>query len=194
MAVELGASVTHNLRNLGTIRGRDRLGTYWPYTLLVYGISVVAGIALSAPIMLGAMRSAMTAINNAASAGGRVDQAALQNEMMHAMLTQMAGLLPYQIALSAALIILLTAATVRRLHDRNWSGLWVLLPVAGQIASLAAVLVSNHAIAAGADIARITQISQLVNALVLIGDIVVFIQLVQAGSPGDNRFGPPPAD
>ena len=102
--------------------------------------------------------------------------------------------MPYTMALNIIAAALLVAATVRRLHDRDWSGWWVMLAVGsmaiGFVTSYWAMdLVSGDPQAIMDNMGTL----QLLGWLPLIGYIVLIIQLVQGGSNADNRFGPPPA-
>jgi uncharacterized membrane protein YhaH (DUF805 family) len=82
--------------------------------------------------------------------------------------------------LVTTLVFLVPAATVgiRRLHDIDRSGWWMLLiglPYAGWLAS----------------VQRDAQTIPAAIAL-LLGSIILLVLLVQPGSPGDNRYGPSP--
>lgn len=95
------------------------------------------------------------------------------------------------------LVVLLWLATlvpqisvgVRRLHDTNRSGWWLLLPIvpyviAGAIAG-PAMLSGNMA---GLGMAGI---------FLMIGGIcaiVLLVFMILSGTPGDNRYGPPPSE
>lgn len=196
MAVEFGASFAHNLRNLGTFSGRDRPGIYWPFTLTIYLASVVIGFALTIPLMVGAFTESFEAVGRAAEAGGEVDQAAMQAEMSASMMAELAQFLPLQAITALVLVLLLTAATVRRLHDRDWSGWWVLLPIGWQLGGLALSAYTYSIVATDPTVLDPATGTggtlQIANLALLVGAIVVLVQLVQRGNDLDNRFGPPP--
>ena len=86
------------------------------------------------------------------------------------------------------------AVSVRRLHDTNRSGWWVLLPIIpyclglvfGGAALMSAAGGSPGGTMAGAGIAGIFMLIGLVCAIVLL----VFMCL--PGTPSDNRYGPNP--
>lgn len=86
------------------------------------------------------------------------------------------------------------AVGVRRLHDTNRSGWWLLLPIVpwalavafGGTAMLGAAAGSGIGAMAGAGIAAIFM------ALCFIAEIVLLVFYVLPGTPGDNRFGPNP--
>lgn len=196
MAVEFGASFAHNLRNLGTFRGRDRPGIYWPFTLTIFLASVVVGFALTIPLMVGAFTEAFEAGQAATEGGGQMDQAALQADMTASMMAEYAQYLPIQAISAFTLVLLLTAATVRRLHDRDWSGWWVLLPIGWQLGGLALSAYTYSIIATDPTVLDPATGTggtlQIANLALLVGAIVVLVQLVQRGNDLDNRYGPPP--
>ena len=95
------------------------------------------------------------------------------------------GLLTCLIAL--ALIVPSLAATVRRLHDTNRSGWWILIAVVpyfimGVMMGMAAAS-GNMAGMASAGI---------VGLVALAGGIAMLVFMVLPGTKGDNRFGPDP--
>jgi len=80
------------------------------------------------------------------------------------------------------------AVSIRRLHDTDRSGWWLLLPVvpyviAGALAG-PAILSGNMA---GLGLAGIFLMVGAVCAVVLL------VFMILAGTPGDNRYGPPAA-
>ena len=102
---------------------------------------------------------------------------------------------PLSLILAVGLLVPNIAVGVRRLHDTNRSGWWLLLPfvpyclafVLGGAAMMGGAATGSGAAAmAGAGIAGFFLIIGLVCAIV----ILVFYCL--PGTPGDNRFGPNP--
>ena len=91
----------------------------------------------------------------------------------------------------AGLIVPGWAVTFRRLHDRGYSGWWyggqMAITVLGLLVTRAANL---NAYTATGDVLHV--ISLVVLAAQAIISIFLLVQLVQAGSPSDNRFGPAP--
>lgn len=101
---------------------------------------------------------------------------------------------PLTLLLWLATIVPSIAVAVRRLHDTNRSGWWILLPaipyglaiVLGGAAMAGAAAGSSAGMMAGAGIAGI---------FLLIGGIcaiVLLVFMVLPGTPGDNRYGPNP--
>lgn len=188
----LVASFRHCLGNLFEFSGRDRPGQYWPYVLTLFGIKIMVNMAMTVPMMLSGFRQAMVSVRNAA-AGQAGDPQVLQSEMMRSMMADAQEMLPLGLAVTALFALLVLAATVRRLHDRNWPGWWVLLAAASLAIGIAgdqwlmALLAQNP----DALVDNMAQV-QAIGWAPWIGYVILIVQLVQSGTPGDNRFGPPP--
>ena len=101
---------------------------------------------------------------------------------------------PLSLLLWLAVIVPSIAVGVRRLHDTNRSGWWILLPlipyclalVLGGAAVMGAAAGSSAGMMAGAGLAGI---------FLLIGGIcaiVLLVFMVLPGTPGDNRYGANP--
>jgi uncharacterized membrane protein YhaH (DUF805 family) len=80
------------------------------------------------------------------------------------------------------------AVSVRRLHDTNRSGWWILLPI---VPYALAIVLAGPAIMTGSVGAGIG-IAALLMFVGFICGIVVLVFMCLAGTPGDNRFGPSP--
>jgi uncharacterized membrane protein YhaH (DUF805 family) len=101
---------------------------------------------------------------------------------------------PLTLLLWLAVIVPNIAVGVRRLHDTNRSGWWILLPlipyalgmVLGGAAVMSAAAGSSAGMMAGAGIAGIFFLIGAVCAIVLL------VFMVLPGTPGDNRYGPNP--
>lgn len=101
--------------------------------------------------------------------------------------------MPYTIGLGVLVMLLLFAATVRRLHDRDWSGWWVLLVVVAKAIGLVSGYWMMDLMAADPNaIMNHMGAIQAAAWLPWVAYIVLLVQLVQSGEPTDNRFGPPP--
>ena len=86
------------------------------------------------------------------------------------------------------------AAAVRRLHDTNRSGWWLLLAVVPYVIfaiTTAMALAGGDPATAGMG-ALAT--AGLMSIVALIGGLVVLVFLVLDGTHGDNRFGPDPKE
>jgi uncharacterized membrane protein YhaH (DUF805 family) len=80
------------------------------------------------------------------------------------------------------------AVSVRRLHDTNRSGWWILLPI---VPYALAIVLAGPAIMTGSVGAGIG-IAALLMFVGFICGIVVLVFMCLAGTPGDNRYGPNP--
>lgn len=190
----VGTSISYNLRNLTRLQGRDAPRHYWPYIILLVGIHFIGGLLITIPVMVDAFTTAFHAVGQQANGAPPPDPQVMQAQMMQQMMGSMRTILPYSIALSLTVDALAIAATVRRLHDRNWSGWWSLLIVASVLLGLATNYWSMQMMARDG-IAGIQQhmgTLQLLGWLPWVGYVILLIQLVQRGDMGDNRFGPEP--
>jgi uncharacterized membrane protein YhaH (DUF805 family) len=91
------------------------------------------------------------------------------------------------------LVLLLAAAVVRRLHDRDRTGLWALMPLPFMIIGM---INTKAAFAIGSGERRIGAQDTLMFAsspLFWLSLIVLIVLLAGKGTSGPNRFGPDPA-
>ena len=97
---------------------------------------------------------------------------------------------PYGILSTLLMLALLVpglAVSVRRLHDTNRSGWWVLIAVIPYLmVGVAAGMAAATGSMAGLGTAGILSI------LAFIGLIVLLVFMILPGTPGDNRYGPNP--
>ncbi|MDO5484312.1 MAG: DUF805 domain-containing protein [Desulfovibrionaceae bacterium] len=83
------------------------------------------------------------------------------------------------LGLSLALVLPNIAVTVRRLHDRNLRGWWVLIPI------IASLLGQPQ---------QIGSLAMLSSALMLSMTLCFLVILALPGTKGENRFGPDPLE
>ena len=100
---------------------------------------------------------------------------------------------PYAISIliNALFVSLIAAAAVRRLHDRDRSGLWALLPLPFWIAAwtISAMLDPRAMFSPTPEDAWLYQLSML-NSLPAWGMLIWLIVLLAGeGTKGDNRYG-----
>jgi uncharacterized membrane protein YhaH (DUF805 family) len=94
---------------------------------------------------------------------------------------------PISLLFMVALIVPGLAVTVRRLHDTDRSGWWILIGVVpyfifGVMMGMAMASGSMAAMGAGA---------MLGGLLALVGAVILLVFMILPGTPGDNRYGPP---
>jgi uncharacterized membrane protein YhaH (DUF805 family) len=96
---------------------------------------------------------------------------------------------PIALLLMLALLVPGLAVTVRRLHDTDRSGWWMLIALIPY--GLLAVVMGMSA--ASGSLAMVG-LAGIVAIVALIGVIALLVFMIMPGTPGDNRYGPPPAD
>lgn len=98
-----------------------------------------------------------------------------------------AGYGPLSLLLMLALLVPGLAVTVRRLHDTNRSGWWVLLPI---IPYVLVAIVAGGAAASGS-MAGLGA-AGLLGLVALVCAIALLVFMALPSTPGDNRYGPNP--
>ena len=112
---------------------------------------------------------------------------------IHRMIAGMYG--PLSTLLWLATIVPSLAVGVRRLHDVNKTGWWVLLPVIPECLTMVMALTTAGAVAAGGGFGAAAgglAITGLLGLITLIAAIVLIVFYVMPGTPGENRYGPNP--
>ena len=150
-------------RRYAEFSGRSRRMEYWMWTLfifLAYLAFVVLGIVLGAGAILGAGAGSSS---GAAAAGG-------------------GALIVFGLFGIFALAILVPslAVAVRRLHDTNHSGWWILAPLTGTVLQFVGAAMHSSAVA-------------LVGALIgLVLGVLLLVWYFMDGTPGPNQYGADP--
>jgi uncharacterized membrane protein YhaH (DUF805 family) len=102
---------------------------------------------------------------------------------------------PLAVIVGVALLVPNIAVSVRRLHDTNHSGWWILLPVVPYCLGAflgGAAMVGGAASGSGAGLAAGMGIAGIFMIIGLVCMLVLLYFYVQPGTPGDNRYGPNP--
>lgn len=159
------------LKRYAEFSGRSRRKEYWMFFLgvvLFYLVLITLMVLLMGGAMLGALQGADTGGGPAAGAG-----------MMGAMLG--GGIIGILILLSwLALLIPSIAVGIRRLHDIDRTGWWLMLGYGPSILSTILAMAESVELAA------------IFNLLSMIGFIVLLVFAVLPGTRGPNRYGPDP--
>ena len=150
------------LRRYAEFSGRSRRMEYWMWAVFQFLISIVFQILIFA-VGGGAMMATGGDPTAALAAGGAI--------------MVIFGL---AILISLAFIIPSIAVSVRRLHDTNRSGWWLLAPLGGYVLVF---------LGAGMESGAITMIGMLITVGLAI-TLLVFYFL--DGTPGPNRYGEDP--
>jgi uncharacterized membrane protein YhaH (DUF805 family) len=185
-------SIGHNLARLGDFSGRESRALYWPYTIAVFLLAMLAGMLMMVPVMMDMMRR--IALYLQAHPEGFPKPAPGQPPAFPPELMPDMGRMLVPLAIvNLVSVLFYAAATVRRLHDRDRTGWWAALPLPFQ---LLGVLIGPQAMAAmmhpAASPSPVAMLSSL-NSLLYWGTFIYLIVLL-AGEPtrGPNRFGEPP--
>lgn len=155
------------LKRYAEFSGRSRRMEYWMFFLGV----VLFYLALFLVMMLlvgGAMSAAFMGNNPGAGAG-----------MMGAMLG--GGIIGIVIVLTWLLLLIPSLAVgVRRLHDIDRSGWWLMLGYGPYILSMVLAIL------------QLVDIAAILNLVSLVGFLVLLVFAFLPGTRGPNRFGPDP--
>jgi uncharacterized membrane protein YhaH (DUF805 family) len=162
------------LKRYAEFSGRSRRKEYWMFVLgmvLFYTVLVILMVALMGSAILGAA-GGLDADGTAAGAGAGAG-------MMGAMLG--GGIIGILIVLTwLALIIPSIAVGVRRLHDIDRTGWWLMLGYGPYILSMVLA------------VAESVELAAILNLVSFVGFIVLLVFAVLPGTRGPNRFGPDP--
>lgn len=157
-------------------RGRSRRKEFWMYTLFVVIVSIVLSILDSVLGLGGDMTGTSDITDSSAAVGGTMSGGLLAN--IFSLVTLFPSL----------------AVSVRRLHDIDRTGWWVLLPIVPMLAGGVALAVSAAAMMTG-DGTAMGGVGMVAGILLLVGFACAILLLVwycTAGTPGPNRFGEDP--
>jgi uncharacterized membrane protein YhaH (DUF805 family) len=126
---EIIASIRYAFGGVLRFSGRDGRGLFWPWAIFVFLLMQAVSILVMIPVMFsGFMRVIQAVQKQDFSSGAGPDPAAVER----ATAQMMAGLgwlwIPTAL-IDAVMVALLAAAVTRRLHDRDRTALWGLLPL-----------------------------------------------------------------
>jgi uncharacterized membrane protein YhaH (DUF805 family) len=163
------------LKRYAEFSGRSRRKEYWMFVLgmaLFYTVLVILMMVL----MGGAILSAVGGVD---PDGGTVAGAGAGAGMMGAMLG--GGIIGILIVITwLALLVPSIAVGVRRLHDIDRTGWWLMLGYGPYILSVILAMAESVELAA------------ILNLVSFVGFIVLLVFAVLPGTRGPNRFGPDP--
>ena len=190
---ELLPSIRHNLTRLFQFEGRDTNRQFWPWAIFIFIIQMIAGFLLMAPMMANLMTRAIQ-IGAIDPKEGEPDPdivAARMETMMQEMLVDFEGLWLPSLILQVVAVLLLAAAVARRLHDRDRTGLWGLMPLPFIVLGTVNMpLVADSM--AGRPLTGLESVSLALGYGYWIALLSLVVLLVGKGDEGPNRFGPSP--
>ena len=188
------ASIRHNLARVADFSGRESRGAFWPYAIFLFLLSAAVGAMVAVWIMVAIfvrIQQYMIAHPEGLPIPSTPDAYPLPPELM----PDVSGIWRLTAVVNFLFALLLAAAVVRRLHDRDKSGWWATLPVPfmvyGQLqGSQAAIMMTGSGAADPA-----TMLPVALNSLFYwVAVIFLIVVLAQEGSNGPNRFGPEPGE
>lgn len=191
---KLTESFRYNLTRLAAFSGRETRGQFWPYAIALF----LGAMALSYLAFIPAMVEMFTRIGRFVEENpGRslLDQPGQPPGTLPPELTpDMTSYLQLSMLIFALFALLIAAAAVRRLHDRDRSGLWALLPLPFWIAAWAIgmMLDPRMMVSPAPEDVWLYQLSVL-NSLPVWGTLIWLVVLLAGeGTKGENRYGPDP--
>ncbi len=190
---KLTESFRYNLTRLATFSGRESRGQFWPYAIALF----LGAMALSYLAFIPAMVDMLTRLGRFVEENpGRSliepQQGKPPGTLPQELMPDMTSYLQISILINALFVLLIAAAAVRRLHDRDRSGLWALLPLPFWMAAWAMSLSMDPGamFSPTPEDARLYQLSML-NSLPVWGMLIWLIVLLAGeGTKGENRYGP----
>ena len=180
-----------HIGGLLTFTGRENREPFWLWILITYVARLILGTIASIPVFLWLGRR----IGNAMSSG---HTAALKDQqaMFRDMAPMMSWMAVIGLVLGIAYIAVVAAAVVRRLHDGDRSGWWIvpvaLLEIASMVSSMAMVAHRKLIPVAGKPFAVTAQAFGPIQFVSLLALVALVVVLVLPGTDGPNRFGPDP--
>ena len=186
------ASIGHNLAGLVRFSGRDTRRQFWPYAIFLFLLSTAAFMVL--------------AIFVAADMFGRIEHYVIAHpeglpppapgqapQIPPELLPDLSGIAMPMIAMQILSVLLLAAAVTRRLHDRDRTGLWGLMPLPFMAIGMANL---QNAFAFATRPQSLTPLQSTLFAIApfhWVALIALIVMLAGEGTKGPNRFGPEPA-
>ena len=102
---------------------------------------------------------------------------------------------PLYILLCLAIIVPSIAVSIRRLHDTGRPGWWILLPLVPYILAIilgGAAMMGGAASGSAMGVGAGVGLAMIFMLLALVCGILLIVFYCQAGTPGDNQYGPNP--
>jgi uncharacterized membrane protein YhaH (DUF805 family) len=183
------ASIRYNLANLFRFSGRDGRGTFWPYAIAVFLTSMAVDILLFIPVMTDMMQRMMIYMRDHPEGFPQPAPGQIQ-ALPPGLMPDMSRMFVPTTIVSVVSLLLLAAAVVRRLHDRDRTGWWGALPLPFQAVGLAVAPAMMKAMTAYPSRPLPLTIWTSLNSLCFwCAFIVLIVMLVGESTNGPNRFG-----
>lgn len=189
--------IARGFRNLTRFSGRDSRSQFWPYAGLVLGLGWVAGTLAMAWVLassFGDMAAFADAHPDAATVTSAPGQYTVVVDAGHpeAPMPDFGMIITVVGIDAAAMVVLLSAAVARRLHDSGRSAVWGLMPLPFLATGLLLFPVVINELMS-------TDMPDMVLFFGLFANNVIYILtlaglavlLLMNGVRGPNRYGPP---
>ena len=102
---------------------------------------------------------------------------------------------PLSLLFRLATIVPSLAVSVRRLHDTDRSGWWVLLPLIPELLMMVSLAMTAGAVVAGGGMGAAVGggiLTGLIGLVALVGAVVLIVFCAMPSQPGSNQYGPNP--
>lgn len=193
---EILASIRYNLACLTRFAGRDPRGRFWPYAIFMYGLSIVAGMLVFIPVLVDMfmrMQRYFVEHPEGLPTGGDPYDPTAPLKFPPELMPDFSVILVPMTVVGVLVMLLVAAAVVRRLHDRDRSGWWALLPIPSMIAGQLMAPQATEMMFGGTPPDPSVMLPVLLNNLVYwITLIALIVMLAKAGTEGANRYGQDP--
>lgn len=189
------AILRHHLTSLHRFSGRDAVDRFWAWAgTVVFLMFIGFGLAV-VPLMTSAfVRMDRFARENPELATRSVGPGhySVSIEGHHPeLMPDFDPFIGLAVAFTIIAVVLLGASLVRRLHDSGRSGVWALLPLPFLFGGMWGMKQLFGNMAAEPDMQVFALL--FLNNVVYLGTIALLMLFTMLrGSPGDNRYGPPP--
>lgn len=188
-------TIKWHLAHLTRFTGREARGVFWPYVGMVVLFQIALSWVLMIPVVMVVARNLQDFVQiqeDQMAMGADAGSAAVAAEQMQAHLLPLFGwIMLLSAVMFAVVLVLLSAAVARRLHDSGRAGIWGLLPLPFLVISNGLMMwLFSGGVAPG------TGPFMLLfgcNALYLMFLLVLIVFLVMPGTAQDNRYGAMPA-
>lgn len=156
------------LKRFADFQGRSRRMEYWMFALFIFLVYMVFGVIFFA---IGGSALLLSA------SGGASPDATMGNVAV-----PLIGMAAILVIFLLVILIPSIAVGVRRLHDVNRSGWWLIVPTVISLVSSVIPFISPD----------LFILSGILSVVSLIGSLVLIVFAFLEGTKGPNRFGPDP--
>jgi len=191
------AAIVYNFRNLTRFSGRNTRTQFWPYAILLFVVQTIISTLIMIPFIISVMtKTFLFTLQHPGKPGVPInpaDQNAFSQMMQGIMADTQSMLMTATPILTALFVVLIGAAVARRLHDRDMSGYWGLMPLPFTIIGLVAMPKTLEAWPYHPNFGLF--ILLMLNSLLHLAlAILLIVLLAQRSAAGANRFGPEVTD